>query len=140
MHRLTLFIVILFIILMMVSCGSKTGNTVQALKYPDHSSVNALDWNGVYKGTLPCADCEGIETHVTLTPDNTYTLKRIYLRKENDIRESSGTFTWNSDGNRIMFDGNNGWYQVTENRLIHLDKSGNRVTGPLAEKYILLKQ
>ena len=28
------------------------------------NSMTALDWAGTYKGTVPCADCEGIETCV----------------------------------------------------------------------------
>ncbi|HSH50375.1 MAG TPA: copper resistance protein NlpE N-terminal domain-containing protein, partial [Bacteroidales bacterium] len=30
---------------------------------PDmHTSEISLDWQGTYKGVLPCADCPGIET------------------------------------------------------------------------------
>ena len=25
-----------------------------------HNSENSLDWLGVYEGTIPCADCEGV--------------------------------------------------------------------------------
>ena len=26
------------------------------------NSQNSLDWEGTYKGIIPCADCEGIKT------------------------------------------------------------------------------
>lgn len=45
------------------------------------TSQNALDWNGTYKGTLPCADCEGIETELTLNLDGNYLYKATYLGK-----------------------------------------------------------
>ena len=37
-----------------------------------HTAENALDWNGTYKGILPCADCEGIKTELELNSDKTY--------------------------------------------------------------------
>ena len=30
-----------------------------------HTSQNALDWDGIYRGLLPCADCEGIQTTIS---------------------------------------------------------------------------
>ena len=34
---------------------------------PDmHTTMNSLDWDGTYTGILPCADCKGIETNITL--------------------------------------------------------------------------
>lgn len=34
-----------------------------------------------YAGTLPCADCEGIKTELSVYSDNTYVLKETYLGK-----------------------------------------------------------
>ena len=31
-----------------------------------HNSRNALDWAGTYEGVLPCADCPGIQTRLSL--------------------------------------------------------------------------
>ncbi len=39
-----------------------------------HTSQNSLDWAGVYEGVLPCADCPGIQTRLTLSRDETYEL------------------------------------------------------------------
>ncbi len=39
-----------------------------------HNAQNSLDWAGIYQGTLPCADCGGIETELTLNADGTYAL------------------------------------------------------------------
>lgn len=41
------------------------------------------NYMGTYSGVLPCADCEGIETSLTLLPDYKYKLKRVYLGKGN---------------------------------------------------------
>lgn len=37
---------------------------------------------GVYEGRLPCADCEGIDTVLTLYVDNTYEMSSTYIGKE----------------------------------------------------------
>lgn len=41
-----------------------------------------LEWPALpvsFSGTLPCADCAGIRTTLTLLPDSTYRLRRVYL-------------------------------------------------------------
>ncbi|PID90489.1 MAG: hypothetical protein CSA97_02515 [Bacteroidetes bacterium] len=37
--------------------------------------------HGTYKGTLPCADCPGLETTLTIEPDGAYTLTQEYEKK-----------------------------------------------------------
>lgn len=109
----------------------------------DHNAQNALDWNGTYQGTLPCADCEGIEVTLTLNTDGTYALTEKYLGKENGEFSSNGNFNWNAAGNTISVPSDDGAfakYFVAENQLFRLDQQGQRITGDLAEKYILSKQ
>lgn len=116
----------------------KTAPTSSAAR-PD-ASQNSLDWAGTYRGTTPCADCEGIETVVTLNTDRTYTVKRRYLGKETDFREARGTFDWNADGRKIYFRGDNGtMFLVGENSLVQLDRAGRRIGGTFADRYVLAK-
>lgn len=108
-----------------------------------HTSQMALDYWGIYKGVLPCADCEGIETVIELDSDFTYVKKTIYLGKgDNLVKETSGTYSWNDSGNIITLAGEDApnQYFVGENVLFHLDMNGDRITGNLAEKYKLNKQ
>lgn len=107
-----------------------------------HNSRNSLDWNGVYEGTLPCADCEGIETSITLMDELTFTRSRIYLEKDDQIYSDQGKFTWDDQGSVITLtaeDGSTQSYQVGENVLFYLDRDGNRIEGELAERYRLEK-
>lgn len=110
---------------------------------PDaHTSRNALDWNGVYQGVIPCADCEGIKTRLTLMKSGEFSRTTTYLGKEETGRTESGTFQWNDAGSVVTLDLGDGQtqrYQVGENQLFHLDLEGNRITGDLAENYILVK-
>lgn len=107
-----------------------------------HNSQNALDWNGSYSGTLPCADCAGIETRLMLNQDLSYRIQTTYLGKDENNFEKEGTFSWNADGNTItlsdMEDGPRQYF-VGENTLTQLDQEGNRITGDLAQKYVLMK-
>lgn len=104
------------------------------------TSRNALDWPGRYRGVLPCADCEGIETVITLGGDQRYTLATRYLGREPVAREVAGTFAWNDAGNVITLGGlehQPAQYLVGENVLIQLDLQGQRITGELASRYRL---
>ena len=109
----------------------------------EHNSQNSLDWEGVYKGILPCADCDGIETEIVINSDLTFVKKTKYLGKE-DIKgiEEKGSFTWNKDGSTIILQGINeesNQYKVGENTLTHLDMEGKIIIGDLAQNYILKK-
>ena len=46
-------------------------NTTQVVDM--HTAETSLDYYGVYKGTVPAADCPGIELTLTLKKDRTYT-------------------------------------------------------------------
>ena len=107
-----------------------------------HTSKTSVDWDGIYRGVLPCADCEGIETTITLGKDAHYTLRTRYLGTSDSIYETSGKFSWSEQGNSIRLenasmDANN--FFVGENALTQLDKDGNKITGAMADKYVLRK-
>lgn len=107
-----------------------------------HNSRISVDWNGIYKGTIPCADCEGIQTELTLMEDGNYERRTTYLGKDGETHSDKGNFTWNDAGSSVTLsleDGGTQQYQVGENMLFHLDGEGNRITGDLAENYILMK-
>lgn len=105
----------------------------------EHNSKAA----GVYLGTTPCADCQGIQTSLLLRPDGTYQLATKYLGKPGELQVTHGKATWNSAGTQITLsgvtDGAN-QYLVAEDRLTQLDLSGQRITGDLADKYVLIRQ
>ncbi|WP_417266728.1 copper resistance protein NlpE [Brumimicrobium sp.] len=109
-----------------------------------HNSQNALDWAGVYEGTLPCADCEGINTVIEIKEDNTFALAQTYLKapKNNTEIKSNGTFSWDTTGSNITL--KNGeettHFKVGENQLFMLDSEGEMVEGELSEFYILKKK
>lgn len=110
-------------------------------KNPGHASRNALDWPGTYAGVLPCADCEGIQTTLTINADQTYVLITKYLGKDG-VFEHTGSFTWAADDSTLFIedDGIVRAYRADENTLTHLDMNGQPITGALANRYVLHKQ
>lgn len=107
-----------------------------------HTAQNALDVAGTYKGILPCADCEGIETVITLKEDRSFVKTTTYRGKgDGKPFEESGKYSW-VNGSTIALDNDDApnQYFVSENRLTALDMDGQKINGELAENYVLEKQ
>ena len=123
-------LLILAAALAMVSCGGNaqqkaaTAGTQQTTAAaPDmHNAETSLDYLGVYKGTLPAADCPGIETTLTLAPDGSYALHLKYIDRDSEFDEK-GAFTVKE--NLLTLTPSEGgqpqYYKVEENRLRRLD-------------------
>lgn len=108
-----------------------------------HNAKNSLDYIGTYKGVLPCADCEGLETVLCINENNTYKLQTRYLGKGDKVFEQKGTFTWDAKGVKIILsdiENAPNQYFVGENKVTQLDMSGKIITGKLALQYVLTKQ
>lgn len=135
--------------LFIASCGNSNRNIQNNDRTPMavdsiHNSRNSLDYAGTYVGTMPCADCSGIRTEITLNADGTYSMVSVYEGKgnegENTFRDS-GRYTWNNAGSVITLNNDSTeQYQVGENQLIALDMHGEKITGELADMYILKKR
>ena len=108
------------------------------------NSQNSLDWNGTYKGTIPCADCEGIAMEITLNKDLTFTSKSVYLGKEKNEFKVNGTFSWNKEGTNITTieqDKTTAMYKVGENTITLLNSEGKENSdSKFAAMYILNKE
>ncbi|MBW3467992.1 copper resistance protein NlpE [Arthrospiribacter ruber] len=153
MKRLSSHLLAFFVGIFVFSCQPSTKETdteqdeiIVEEEYfaPDeHNARISLDYEGIYEGVLPCADCEGIETTVEIGPSYSFVKKTVYLGKDNDTKnEYSGTYKWNDAGNTIILEGVDApnQYFVGENVLFHLDMEGNRITGDLADNYALRKK
>ncbi|GHB26728.1 copper resistance protein NlpE N-terminal domain-containing protein [Mongoliitalea lutea] len=135
----------LFLSVFFISCQAEKSsleNKSDNYEIISDTSRASLDWNGTYKGILPCADCEGIETRLTIKSDGEFERSMKYLGKDDGLFFDRGTFEWDDLGRTILLTGENGEsqaYQVGENVLFHLDQEGNRISGNLADMYRLEK-
>jgi len=131
------FVYVLIFLVTAVSCKSNKQAQTSAINFQGDNSMTSVDWAGIYQGVLPCADCEGIKTQIIINNDLSYSLRTQYLGKDEKIFQSKGTFKWDESGSKITLDNENKQiYQVGENRIFHLDKDGNRITGEIADNYI----
>lgn len=101
-------------------------------------------WDGIYKGTTPCPDCDGIQVVIQLFKDQTYKTTSKYLGAGNEVYSVEGKFFWKKEGNYIaMVSGLNpndtSFALLSKDKLTLLDKNGKRVGGPEAQFYILTK-
>jgi len=135
--------------LVIVSCGnSNTASTPTAdtttqntNPTPADNSQNSVDWAGVYEGTLPCADCEGILNTITLSNNDSFVYNSVYIGKNDTIVES-GKIMWMDNGGTVHLKGATAdvKLKVGENKLIQLDQEGKVIEGALADKYVYSKK
>ena len=145
MKKSLLVVVILTFVL--VSCkidSEKQKETVPmdstTVQIDHHNAKMSLDYTGTYKGFLPCADCEAIETTISLNEES-YSKETIYKGKSSEVFKETGKYSWNEAGNTITLLGSESpnQYFVGENVLFHLDIDGKRIEGDLADDYRLSK-
>lgn len=134
--------------LLLVACGgnasrkdSAAAETVQAGAVVDtHNAENALDYCGTYRGTIPAADCPGIELTLTLQADGRFEQTWNYLEREGIFTElgpykvEGNLLTLRPDGDSVPL-----YYKVEENRLRKLDADRKPIEGELAPYYVLQK-
>lgn len=115
---------------------NKLINPVDELYDQAHSTQNAVDWDGSYIGTLPCDNCLGIKTVLTLNKAGYYRLEETYLDKKEFVYYSEGRFNWDISGSRISFRGD-------DKRVWFIGESSAWLVnneGVIADTYILEKQ
>ena len=68
-------ILISLIVLTFISCGKKSVDAQSKTEPVNtmNSPKTSADYTGVYMGQLPCADCAGIKTILTIVNETNYT-------------------------------------------------------------------
>lgn len=124
MNRVNALFVALALAVGLWGCSSQPATTAKAVD--GHNSRNSLSWAGVYEGVLPCADCPGIKTQLTLRRDGSYELVTQYLDRPLPPQTVRGQFAWNAAGGGITLDAAGGGqpFMVGEGRLLQLNRDG----------------
>jgi len=146
-------VLILLSATVIASCHSSTNNRQTTDDSSAHSAEEVVSTDvdtqdvqailGTYSGTLPCADCGGIQTELILNEDSSYKLTKKYVGKNERAFENSGNWTFNEDNKIITLsdiEDASDQYKVEKNSLRYLDKEGKEVKGVLADEYVLLKE
>jgi uncharacterized lipoprotein NlpE involved in copper resistance len=103
-------------------------------------AANAVNFS-VYSGLVPAASGSGIEVEITLTDDFAYIVEYKYRDKSDERFVQSGTYTKDAGKGLITLEIENfpPYYQIGEGTLTQLDMAGNKITGNLADNYVLKK-
>lgn len=126
------------VVAVLAACGSKDSAAGRA---PD--SVVTIDPNptvtvasiapATYAGTLPCADCQGIVTTLTLWPDTVYRLREVYEGKGGQPFVSMGR--WRVDARTLSLETDSGmprlYSRVGDDTLRLLDLQGKPIVSAL---------
>lgn len=89
-----------------VESGSVVGTDATAVvnhDQPDPAGFDRKAFAGSFAGTVPCADCPGIETHLAIDADGTFELDETYQDRDAGVR-TTGTWTIDADGKRLLLD------------------------------------
>lgn len=102
-----------------------------------HSARTSLDWNGLYKGSVPCDDCAGTNLLLELKMDGQYSLGRSYEDKMSATVMEEGSISWNEVGNTVEIE--EFYFFVAENQLFLVDQEGQRIVDEEGNPYTLSK-
>ena len=114
----------------------KQGNEQQT----PETSVSDRNFYGTYAGTLPAADCDGIQVELTLNSDTTYDLHTLYLKEGETVETISGVYE--SVGKEVIAlirpsTGERTYYRILKDAVALSDSEGNLSEGELADLYVL---
>ncbi len=84
---------------------------------------------GTYEGTLPCADCPGLQTLITFNSDGTFHMEETYLESDVGLRVTDGT--WILDKDIITFTAGDYKfeYKLISEKEIRWAPDGKEITG-----------
>lgn len=110
--------------------GGGTDNQQTSFNFP-------LGLPTVFTGTLPCASCPGIETHL-LVDSTGFREVTWYIDEEDEPFTTYGT--WNVSADSLFLNSDDDTYKtylIENDTLRLLDQSKNRIEGDLSENYLL---
>ena len=113
----------------------------------DHSTHESqtdksLEFHGVFYGFLPCNDCTGIKTTLSLKQKNNYLLVTQYAKESSREFYEKGKYSWNDENHTVVLTPSKGgtstrhYHIENEGTLIPLNDDGTRMTNE-ANRYVL---
>jgi len=106
------------------------------------SQAGSQAWQGVYRGVLPCADCEGLQETIFLNKDMSFKMQTKYLGKSDSIYSYSGKYRVKKN-NMIMLIGKDSqrpeYFVFEKTILAQTDSLGKKMDAGGAGQFILSK-
>lgn len=135
-----LFPIWVFLLCIAAACSTAPTSVSQSNAEMSNTEVARVAV-GTWVGTIPCADCPGIDYTLELNPDSTYRERLVYQGRSATPFVQSGN--WGVGNGRVKLNkqgsGNNQFVIEGEN-LVMLDMEGNRIESTHAEAYRLSRK
>jgi len=118
-------------------------NHPQLIDHSVHENHDkSKDFHGVFYGYLPCTDCNGIKTTLSLKQNNNYLLVTQPARESSREYYEKGKYSWNDENHTVVLtplkESTTRQYHIENGEtLIQLNSDGTRITGDQADDYIL---
>ncbi|UOA09095.1 copper resistance protein NlpE [Methylobacter sp. S3L5C] len=113
----------------------------------DHSvhvepSDKSLDFHGIFYGYLPCKDCSGIKSTLSLKNNNNYLLVTQPAKESSREFYEKGKYTWNEEKHTVILTPRNKadtrqYLIKDEGTLILLNTDGSKMKGDDEDSYAL---
>lgn len=131
---------LLIVIALFSALGCRSQQPTTTSNVWDGRDINVI--NEVFRGMLPCADCEKIDFRLSLKPDMTWQSHTIYLGKDDKAFKESGHYIVTENGILVLDKKDEGMkrFRIDPRGLLMLDIEGKEITGALADKYILIPE
>ena len=111
----------------------------QAGVQPGPGAIDSKAFAGKFTGTLPCADCPGIDETLVLAADGSFVLTDTYRERPGSANVVQGSWTLESGGTRVRLDPGSKdavdkSYEVDGDGLRILDGDGRRIGNGLPDR------
>jgi hypothetical protein len=113
----------------------------------DHSAHlipvdKSLEFHGVFYGYLPCKDCDGIKTTLSLKQNNNYLLVTQPAKESSKEFYEKGKYNWNDENHTVVLTSRNEsnirqYLIKDEGTLMLLNSDGSQMARNLADNYTL---
>ena len=122
------------------SCNQETNKSKEDNKSVQSESSAAF--SGTFFGVTPCADCPGIETTINFNRDSTFIESLKYLERNSSFADT-GKWSLRDTVITVTLQGGGALrYYLLQNdsTIAVLDADKNRISGPMADFFILKKK
>ncbi|NLU93976.1 copper resistance protein NlpE N-terminal domain-containing protein [Chitinophaga sp. Ak27] len=123
----------------LAACNNNTADHQAQNTQKNKPGVTALPITGTYQGTLPCADCPGMDYQISLYDDHTFSELVAYQGRGQEVATvETGSWRQTSDSTVIIHKKtDSSSFLAAEGKLLLLDTKGKRIEGVLASNYVL---
>lgn len=113
----------------------------EGMDHSAHADTSQV-FHGIFYGYLPCNDCDGVKTTLSLKQNNSYLLVTQPARASSREYYERGKYEWNDESRTVVLTPTKGgtnkrnYYIEDEGTIIQLNENGSRITED-ADRYIL---